>query len=187
MDMCCTCGGGHWFSSAESESEETVDELPFGDVLVPGEQEEVPSDYEVIDYDGPLTMSDDDNIPDLDGEPVTTDGPAEAWSAEMGLLALGLINQFRVNPSTLPPTAEGANAPYNQGDEDSPGYDYEWAPQLFELAKEHSLNQANLGELSHDGASERFDRVTFCQVESWGENVAYNMESNEADAVASAI
>ena len=97
------------------------------------------------------------------------------------------MNSFRADPTTIPPTPEGANEPYNQGDEASPGYDYEWAPQLYELAKEHSLNQANIGAISHDGVSDRFGRVTFCQWQSWGENVAYNMESSEPDAAAMAI
>ena len=61
-------------------------EGPQSDVL-PGEGE-IPADYEFVDYDGPLTMSDDDSIPDLDGEPYNVDGPAEAWSAELGMLAL---------------------------------------------------------------------------------------------------
>lgn len=45
---------------------------------------------------------------------------------------------------------------------------------------EHSINQAEVGSISHDGVSERFDRVTSCSVWGWGENVAYNMESGEA-------
>ena len=62
-------------------------EGPQTDGVIPGEGE-IPSDYEFVDYDGPLTMSDDDSIPDLDGEPYNVDGPAEAWSAELGMLAL---------------------------------------------------------------------------------------------------
>jgi len=96
------------------------------------------------------------------------------------------MNSFRADPTTIPPTPAGANE-YGQGDEPSPGYDYEWAPQLFELSQEHSLNQANIGSISHDGVSDRFNRVTFCQWQSWGENVAYNMESSEPDAAAMAI
>lgn len=42
------------------------------------------------------------------------------------------------------------------------------------------MNMANLEAISHDGVMERFDRVEGCFWQSWGENVAYNMEEGDA-------
>lgn len=195
--MCCGCGGGESHGDGGnadvsiSESESTVSvssesepELPDAsgpdDTVLPGEGE-VPSDYEFAnsDQDMPLTIEETPDMPELDGDAFVVEGDAEPWSAEMGKLALDYMNSFRMDPTSIPPTQAGADE-YGQGNEPSPGFDYEWNAQLYELCEQHSVNQANTGSISHDGVSERFGRVTYCQYQSWGENVAYNMMDGSA-------
>lgn len=118
--------------------------------------------------------------------PDMTDGeatyPAEEEADSTGVTPLSMddgkalfdyMNDFRADPTSLPPKTEG----WPVGDV---AVAYEWSDELFDLCLEHSINQAALGQISHDGVAERFDTVTSCSWNGWGENVAYNMESGDA-------
>lgn len=90
-----------------------------------------------------------------------------------GKAAFDYMNAFRADPTSRPPKV----ADWPVGDATGP---YIWSDELFDLCLEHSINQAALGQISHDGVAERFDTVTSCQWNGWGENVAYNMENGDA-------
>ena len=57
--------------------------------------------------------------------------------------------------------------------------DLTWADELYELALEHSINMADTDTLSHDGFSDRFDRVEMCTWSGVAENVAYNWQTGD--------
>lgn len=86
------------------------------------------------------------------------------------------MNDFRANPSSVPLTQEQLDQNLEVGTSQLP---YQWSDELYELALEHTRNMAADQQISHEGVSERFDRVTQCQWSGYSENVAYNMEEGD--------
>lgn len=110
-DMCCSCGGGatgSTESSSESEEEPASPEgaMGFGLDAEGSVNSHEPFLNEEIEDDLDNDLWNQDPLSDEETETgsLLVGGPAEAWSIEMGKLAIDIMNGFRADPSSFPPT-----------------------------------------------------------------------------------
>lgn len=112
-DMCCSCGGGAT-GSAESESEDEDEEEEVSAEGAAGfglDGEGTPNSHEPFfneeiedELDHDLWNQDPLSDSETESGSLLVGGPAEAWSIEMGKLAIDIMNDFRADPSSIPPT-----------------------------------------------------------------------------------
>lgn len=70
------------------------------------------------------------------------------WGSTDGKVCMDYINNFRANPSSIPLTQDQKSAGLYIG---TPKAALSWDDSLYDLAVEHSVNQANTDTMSHDG------------------------------------